>query len=87
MELKKVLITVYPFFSAEAAGKNYWQDVKDELLAWEAVRKICESKIPKVLQNGLYDIQYIWRMGIKLNAYKHDTQYLHHSMQPELLKV
>ena len=65
---------------------NYWNKTEEEY-AWSAVKTVLESNFPKVGQNGLYDIQYLWRQyGLRVNNYLHDTMLLHHSLQPELPK-
>ena len=76
---------VVPIFDNQTFDP-YWPDVKTEARAWRAVKRLCESDIPKVLQNGLYDIQYFWRAKIALRAFKHDTMLMHHAMYPELPK-
>jgi DNA polymerase I-like protein with 3'-5' exonuclease and polymerase domains len=46
-----------------------------------------DESIPKLFQNGAYDIAFIWRTtGIKTLGAKHDTMLLHHALQPEALK-
>ena len=45
-----------------------------------------ESNIPKLFQNGMYDLQYIFRWGIKTRNAAHDTMLLHHSLYPEMRK-
>lgn len=72
-----------PFWTGEG---SYWEEA-DEPKAWQWVRRWCESPVPKVLQNGLYDLQYLWRTaGITLRNYLHDTMLMHHSLQPQLPK-
>jgi hypothetical protein len=42
------------------------------------------SDQPKVAQNGLYDLSFLWRSyGITVRAFQHDTMLLHHALQPE----
>ena len=39
---------------------------------------------PKVFQNGLYDISFLWRSyRIKTVNAEHDTMLLHHALHPE----
>jgi len=46
-----------------------------------------DQSIPKLFQNGLYDIPYILRTtGIRVMGAEHDTLLLHHALQPESLK-
>lgn len=68
-------------------GRSYWESVSEEVEAWRWVRKWCESPIPKVLQNGMYDAQWLWvKRGIALRNYLHDTRLMHHALFPELPK-
>jgi len=46
-----------------------------------------DQSIPKVFQNGLYDIAFLWRAyGIRTMGGSDDTMLLHHALQPESLK-
>jgi len=46
-----------------------------------------DPEIPKLFQNGLYDIPFILRtVGIRVLGATHDTMLLHHALQPESLK-
>lgn len=58
----------------------------EEVHFWKLVKKILESEIPKVFQNGLFDLQYLLRMGIRPRALREDTMLLAHSLFPELPK-
>ena len=77
---------VIPFVDQDKPGYNYWHSALLEEAAWEWVSTFLESDIPKVGQNGLYDLQYLWRMGLAVNNYQHDTMLAHHALQPELPK-
>lgn len=71
-------------FSHPARGGNYWASLSDELAAWNVVRTILGTSVPKVFQNGLYDLHYIWRRyGIVVNGAGEDTMLLHHALLPE----
>lgn len=66
---------------------SYWSTPKEEKCAWTFVRGILLSGIPLVFQNGLYDIQWLWRkLGLRLNGGMEDTMLMHHALQPELPK-
>lgn len=68
-------------------GKSYWPDVANEASAWRWVERICASHVPKVLQNGLYDAQWLWVLRrIAIRNYLHDTRLAHHALFPELPK-
>jgi uracil-DNA glycosylase len=76
-----------PFFDRRKKDRSYWGSHSDERKAWEFVKKILRSEIPKVFQNGLYDIAFLYRaMGLKTWNAEHDTMLLHHALQPEALK-
>ena len=77
---------VVPFVDLQHPSGSYWPTRGAELSAWAAVRALLESSIPKVFQNGLYDLQYIFRMGLRPQACLEDTMLLHHSLFPEMLK-
>lgn len=78
---------VVPFFDKSKPDWNYWPDLKSERLAWDFVRMVMESNIPKIAQNPLFDIQYIWRQAkIIPRRVEHDTMLIHHALQPELPK-
>lgn len=77
---------VIPFFDPRKPGGSYWQSLEEEIEWWRLVEEVLSSPIAKVWQNGLYDIQYLFRMGLKLRNCEHDTMILHHSKYPELQK-
>lgn len=79
---------VVPFWDTNnKAEPHYWKDPKDEVKALQFIRQVLLSKTPKVFQNGLYDIQYIWKTwGCPVNGPLEDTMILHHALQPELQK-
>ena len=66
---------------------NYWKDPEDEKKAWLFVQKVLNSNVPKLAQNGLYDLQYLWTPhGISVRNFAEDTMLLHHSIYLELPK-
>lgn len=77
---------VVPFVDNAHSSGSYWPTPGLELSAWSAVRSLLSSTIPKLFQNGLYDLQYIYRIGLRPQALQHDTMLLHHSLFPEMLK-
>lgn len=63
---------------------SYWGSAEDEAAAWTWVRRVLNSPIPKVFQNGMFDIHRLWRgYGIPVRNAEHDTMLLHHALQPE----
>ena len=79
---------VVPFDDARAADRNFWTSIEDEHAAWQIVKCILgDITIPKLFQNGAYDIAFLWRsMHIKVYGATEDTMLLHHALQPEMLK-
>jgi hypothetical protein len=79
---------VIPFFDHRAKGRSYWRNSQDERKAKLFIRRVLEDKrIPKLFQNGLYDIAFLLRAdGIKVMGAEEDTMLLHHALQPESLK-
>ena len=77
---------VIPFIDWEKPDRSYWPTVDSEITAWCYVRELLRSPAPKIFQNGLYDLQYIWRAGIAPVNVIADTMLLHHSLYPELQK-
>jgi DNA polymerase len=77
---------VIPFIAEGKRGHHYWDNPHDEITAWGYARTLLESKIEKIFQNGVYDIGYLMRLGLKVNAAYRDTMLQHHAMYPELQK-
>lgn len=77
---------VIPFWDRRKPGYHYWQTAADERLAWQVCRDILTSPIPKILQNGLYDLQYFLRYQWPMRRFLHDTMIKHHSLYPGLPK-
>jgi len=74
-----------PFVDKRFPGLSYWPDVATEVRAWNCVASLLESEIKILWQNGLYDMQYILLLGIKVKS-DDDTMLLHHSLLPEMPK-
>lgn len=66
--------------------KSWWPTLCGELAAWQFVQMVLDSPAVKVAQNGLYDLQYLWRAGIRVRNYREDTMLLHHALYPEMQK-
>lgn len=80
------LAITIPFFDPRAPDRNYWKTQAEELEAWRWVHKLLDSNIPKLGQNGLYDIQYLHKHRIPVRRYTQDTMIKHHALYPELPK-
>ncbi len=79
---------VIPIFDRRRKNRSYWPDAVSEGQAWGFIRKLLlDRAIPKVMQNGMYDIAFLWRSyGLKVFNAEHDTMLLSHALQPESLK-
>ena len=76
---------VVPFVDRARSGYSYWPKA-DERRAWDLCEALLASPIPKLFQNGMYDLQYLLRAGLRVAACHHDTMLLHHSLFPEMKK-
>jgi uracil-DNA glycosylase len=81
-------VLVIPFEPGPNGEKSYWQTQELETQVWSLIKEILESwVIPKLFQNGLYDIAFLWRsMKIKVMGATEDSMLLHHALQPEMNK-
>jgi len=78
---------VIPFYDPGRPGKCYWPDIYSYREARSIVADILGNATPKIFQNGLYDISFLWRaLGLKVRNAMEDTMLLHHALQPESLK-
>jgi len=75
---------VVPFEDLRKHQGSYWGSFEAEVEAWKWGRDVLDSPVPKVFQNGLYDMHRLWRgYGIPVRNAIHDTMLLHHALQPE----
>lgn len=80
---------VVPIIDPTRSDGNYWRTLKDELAAWNFIRRWCGLSKHYVGQNFLYDMHFLWRVyGITFPNYTDldDTMLLHHALQPEMEK-
>jgi uracil-DNA glycosylase len=76
-----------PFTDPRQEDGNYWRSSQEELKAVDFVREVLALPNGKVFQNGLYDVQFLWRcLGIPVKNWVHDTMLLSHAINPELEK-
>jgi len=82
------LAIVIPFDDVRTTTGCYWPTAKHEQSAWKLIREVLEDDaIPKLFQNGVYDIGFLQRSyGILVKGAKEDTMLAHHARQPESLK-
>lgn len=77
---------VIPIFDWRNDDRSYW-GANEESQVWRYIRQLCELSAPKLFQNGLYDIRFLWeRYGIMPRNCRDDTMLLHHTLQPEVQK-
>ena len=83
-----ICIPIWDRHSYSAAEQNYWPSAAEELAAWKWIKRFAELPNPKVLQNGMYDAQYLLDapLEIRLVNYNDDTSLIQHAYQPELKK-
>ena len=83
----KFTVTI-PFVDRTKPQFAYWPNANDEAAALAMVyRLLRDPTIPKVAQNGLYDIQWIAdKWGFPVYGFSEDTMLLHHALFPELPK-
>lgn len=78
---------VVPFVDSRRSGSSYWPDERSEREAWRFVKFVLSIPQPKIAQNGLYDINFLWvGYGIPVTNAGEDTMLLHHALQPESQK-
>lgn len=77
---------VIPIFHGGRQDRSYWRP-HEEPLVWNFIRQLCQLPMPKVFQNGLYDLNFLWsKYGITVANPSEDTMLLHHALQPEVQK-
>lgn len=77
---------VIPIVHNGKPDRSYW-NANEEPIVWSLIREICGLGVPKVFQNGLYDIHFLWRRyAIPVCNVADDTMLLHHALQPEVQK-
>jgi uracil-DNA glycosylase len=67
-------------------GTDFWPTLERECAAWKWVQALCALPCRKLFQNGVFDLSYLMKQGIKVRNCADDTMLLHHSMYPELQK-
>jgi hypothetical protein len=75
-----------PFYRYHPTEPHYWKTEEEERGAWRWVGKFLSLPCKKIFQNGLYDLQYLFRMGFRVVNCAEDTMLMHHALFPELPK-
>ena len=72
---------VIPFVDLRRPGNSYWQTFAEEKYAWNFIRKVLALPAPKVAQNALYDLHWLWRkVGLPTANFQFDSMLMHHAM-------
>lgn len=77
---------VIPFYNEAKRNFSHWDTLAEEIIAFRAMKTLLELPIPKLFQNGMYDLSYFYRAGIRPAMCDHDTMLLHHAILPEMQK-
>lgn len=75
-----------PFIDKRKPEGSYWVTADEERSAWYYVQHLLDLPCPKIFQNGMYDLQYLARQGLRVRNCSEDTMLLHHSLFPEMQK-
>lgn len=76
-----------PFLDKRNPSNSYWLMAHQEVRAWELIRELMATDIPKLGQNFPYDLIWLWaKKGVRVMNYRQDTRLLHHALYPELPK-
>jgi len=76
-----------PFYDPRKPQASFYSTLEEELLAWDYVRRVLALPQPKIAQNGLYDVTFLWKSyGIPVVNFEEDTMLMHHALQPECEK-
>jgi uracil-DNA glycosylase len=74
-----------PFVDLRRPNRSYWATPELEAEAWSLIKQICESDVPKTMQNGMYDAFWLFkRKGIAVRNYRSDTRIRHKVLYTEL---
>lgn len=84
-----ICIPIWDRNTYDAAKQNYWPTAAEEVKAWRWIEQYAKLASRKVLQNGLYDSQYLLDapVFIRLHNWRDDTAIAQHAYQPELPKA
>jgi uracil-DNA glycosylase len=77
---------VVTFLDPKKADASYWESPVLEVAAWKWVQRILALPCKKLFQNGVFDISYLMKQGLRVVNCADDTMLLHHSYYPELQK-
>lgn len=76
-----------PFVDFATVNRSYWGSVEEECAARRWVQAVLESPVPKLFQNGPYDVYWLRReWSVWPRNYCEDTRLMHAALFPELPK-
>lgn len=80
------LAIAVPFVDDRKPGRNYWQNVDDEIEAKRICKQVLENKkTVKIGQNVMYELTWLREVaGIELSGEIRDSRLMHHALFPEL---
>lgn len=78
-------ILVIPIWNRWSEAIHCWSP-QEERAVWRFIKKVCESPILKVAQNGIYDMQYFLKHKIRLMNWRRDTMVSMHALYAQLPK-
>lgn len=79
---------VVPFYDRRYSDNSYWRSEGEEIRAMQIVWKVLRNKaVKKVMQNGAYDLQWLWKLfHTPIYGWGIDTTLAHHALYPEMEK-
>jgi hypothetical protein len=83
--LRNRAITI-TLFNESANPPHTWSTLQEEVEVWRWIQKFLLLPAKKLFQNGIFDLQHIIKVGLKVRNCDEDTMLLHHSYYPEMQK-
>lgn len=77
---------VIPFIDETKPDYNYWPTIEMEMFAWRLADIALKRPVPKLFQNGVFDLTHLLMAGFRPTMCQDDTMLLHHALYPEMLK-
>lgn len=74
---------VIPFMTRNNENLNYWSSVKEEAQVLRIVIRELASPVPKLFQNGIFDISHLLRNRIRVLNATDDSMILSHALFPK----
>lgn len=77
---------VIEFMTREKENLSYWETASEEIEAWKLTQELLSKPIPKIFQNGMYDLNRLIYAGMMTSMPREDTMLQHHAHYPEMRK-